>query len=488
MKQFSLPPTKYIAAVALTCASPALAQSTSIPPVISATFATPALTTATLEAAVTSGPARTSVWFQWGFDDSYGNVTPVFSLANASTQTIQATIVGLTPYTTYHFQAYASNSYGIVMSGDAVFTTVPQFVQVGTVSNWTAAVLSGDGKEIVATMSNVIYIATNLAGPFVPTAGTGTVAATSYDGSVIVALSVSGTQVITSNDRGATWATNATPAPGLGAYAQFVALAATTNGYSMIAADGDREFYTTTSLSSGWNGVGVPYPPVSHVATSDDGSYMYGGCEYYGTVYIYGLENRGRQWSIYYPIGGASTFAGISCSADGSEVVVATGDLLYSQDYCSSFNETDTPLTNVQAVAVSLDKSTIICSVGNGIDVAPNEGTEFYSATVPFVSTNNPFTGVMSSGDGTTLAAFNGSIFVSMPTVLLTSPTIADGVISFQVNGNAYTLYQVQASPDLVNWSNIDVVGTGGDGTTQAYEAVSDGSNYQFYRVVRFSQ
>lgn len=476
MKRLSFFGFGCVLAIALSIPPCAHAQSAAGPKIDSPAVAVPAISAAALSTTVTPGPLAASVWFEWGLDATYGNATPMAAMAGTDAQTVQVVIPGLTPYTTYHFQAYASNANGVVSSGDASFITVPKFVQAGTISNWTAAVLSGDGHELVATLNDVIYISTNFGGTFTPTAGTGSVAATSYDGSVILALS--GANLIKSSDGGVSWATNGTPAT-------FVCLSASTDGHTIVATDGNRSFYTTTSFGPPWDEVTVFYPPITHVASSSDGSYFYGDCIDYGTLYVYGVENRGRTWSIFNSIYGASNDGGIACSGDGSEVAVGTSGFWLSQDFCSSFTDLDPSPTNNLAVAVSQDGYTFVSSVGSAIEVAPYGGMVFYSATVvPAVSASHPFTSVMSSGDGSILAAFNGCIYISIPPVLLSAPTAAGGMLTFEVYGQAYSTYQVQVSSDLLNWSNLDAVSTGGDGTAQVSELTSTSSNCQFFRVV----
>src|SRR5581483_4889029 len=83
---------------------------------------------ASLRASVTSADDGTAVWFEWGSDTNYGQAGPVVEIGTQAVVVSNA-ISGLTPYTTYHCQAVASNSAGVFYGGDVAFTTVPRFAQ-----------------------------------------------------------------------------------------------------------------------------------------------------------------------------------------------------------------------------------------------------------------------------------------------------------------------------------------------------------------------
>ena len=114
-----------------------------MPALLSTQTPDPSLQAADLMASISTGPNTTGVWFQWGINTNYGQVTPTTFVKSVNALTISNLITSLTPYTVYHCQAVVSNALGIVYGGDVSFTTVPKFVQVGTNSNWSAMVLSG---------------------------------------------------------------------------------------------------------------------------------------------------------------------------------------------------------------------------------------------------------------------------------------------------------------------------------------------------------
>ena len=79
---------------------------------------------ATLNALVTPNDAATTVYFQYGTSTSYGSFTATNSLPTGITQVpLSFPLAGLSPKTTYHFMAVASNSLGTTSSADYSFTT-----------------------------------------------------------------------------------------------------------------------------------------------------------------------------------------------------------------------------------------------------------------------------------------------------------------------------------------------------------------------------
>ena len=81
-------------------------------------------TTATLNGNLSDLGSATSVNvnFQYGTSISYGTVTPIQTLTAGGA--FQANITGLTPGTTYHFQANAGG-LTTVYGNDLTFTTLP---------------------------------------------------------------------------------------------------------------------------------------------------------------------------------------------------------------------------------------------------------------------------------------------------------------------------------------------------------------------------
>jgi hypothetical protein len=89
---------------------------------------------ASLNASVTPEGAATSVYFAFGTNTSYGR-TNVLNNVGCGTcgVPVSSSATGLSPGTTYHFQALASNFLGALPSGDLFFTTAAAAIPPVTV-------------------------------------------------------------------------------------------------------------------------------------------------------------------------------------------------------------------------------------------------------------------------------------------------------------------------------------------------------------------
>jgi len=83
---------------------------------------------ATLAGTVYPTNSSVQVWFEWGTDTNYGNVTPVQDLGVIASGTgFQATVSNLVGGPDYHYRAVASNFVGVVKGEDQTFNL--RFVQ-----------------------------------------------------------------------------------------------------------------------------------------------------------------------------------------------------------------------------------------------------------------------------------------------------------------------------------------------------------------------
>ena len=79
-------------------------------------------TGAVLNGSVTVGPDETVVWFDWGTDTNYGNITgSTIVPGNNGSNNISAALGGL-PVNTYHYRTDAANDFGIGYGADQSFT------------------------------------------------------------------------------------------------------------------------------------------------------------------------------------------------------------------------------------------------------------------------------------------------------------------------------------------------------------------------------
>ncbi|MBC8458446.1 MAG: right-handed parallel beta-helix repeat-containing protein [Deltaproteobacteria bacterium] len=122
-------------------------------------------TSATLNGTVNPNGASTTVVFDYGNSESYGNnVTATESpLTGGTAQTVSAGLAGLTPGKTYHFRAKATNSEGAGYGSDVSFTTsYTSTIYVssnGACGDKTPCYSSIQGAINVASTGSVIKIA-----------------------------------------------------------------------------------------------------------------------------------------------------------------------------------------------------------------------------------------------------------------------------------------------------------------------------------------
>ncbi|MCX6281791.1 MAG: right-handed parallel beta-helix repeat-containing protein [Bacteroidetes bacterium] len=105
------------------------------PPAVITVAANPiASSGATLNGTVNSNGGSSIVTFQYGLTTSYGStITAVQSpVTGAIVTNVNASITGLTPYTTYHFRVLATNAGGTTYGSDLSFTTSPILASVIT--------------------------------------------------------------------------------------------------------------------------------------------------------------------------------------------------------------------------------------------------------------------------------------------------------------------------------------------------------------------
>ena len=92
-----------------------------------------AAASATLNGTVNPNGWPTTAWFQWGTTTNYGNLTGATDLGSGwTTLPLSAPLTSLTPGTTYHFRAAATNIVGVVYGSDQSFTAAPSPPEVWT--------------------------------------------------------------------------------------------------------------------------------------------------------------------------------------------------------------------------------------------------------------------------------------------------------------------------------------------------------------------
>jgi hypothetical protein len=123
----------------------ALAQAVAAPAVTTGNASKVTASTATLNGKVNPNGEATTYAFDWGTTPAYGQqTTPATAGADSTSKAVSAAISGLSPGTTYHFRATATNASGTTVGSDQTFTTfAPPTASTGqatSVSNSSAVV------------------------------------------------------------------------------------------------------------------------------------------------------------------------------------------------------------------------------------------------------------------------------------------------------------------------------------------------------------
>ena len=115
----------------------------------------------------TGGDNPTNWWFEYGKTTSYGTKTPQRTAGTSTAQqNVSERVKNLSPDTTYHYRACASNAAGSGCSGDGTFRTgspglLPGFQETTAFSNLdtpTAVRVAPDGRIFVAEKPGVIKV------------------------------------------------------------------------------------------------------------------------------------------------------------------------------------------------------------------------------------------------------------------------------------------------------------------------------------------
>jgi hypothetical protein len=119
-------------------------------------------TAATLTGTINPNGWTVTYYFLWGTTTAYGNVTPIVWPVDGSNPSIAyATLSGLSPGTTYHFQLVATNIAGSASGADATFTTLNSVTVNGNsfvyiVANGAVTIVSCSGPGGVVNIPATI--------------------------------------------------------------------------------------------------------------------------------------------------------------------------------------------------------------------------------------------------------------------------------------------------------------------------------------------
>jgi hypothetical protein len=407
-----------------------------------------------ISGSVTAGSNSTVAWFDWGATTNFGNETgPITVPEGASPFAFTNHLTGLQPFTTYYYQAVASNSFGIATGAIASFTTAPRFVQTtGANGGWTAFAWSADGGKILASQNGPLFFSTNQGASWMSTGGSGTLLAVSADGTSCFAIN--GTNSWFSTNQGESWMINSTPSA-------FSLLACSANLEDVFASDG-ANIYASTNAGMTWTITSVPSPVESvygwvALVCSSDGSRLF-------AVRLVAGDNRTLRYNdLCISANGGATWgdegsygqywsSAIAVSSSATTVYYSLFDYLMESTNGggSWFNiNPSAPFgTPPTSLATSADASTVADAVPPSVYA--------YRAGV-WAQANAPGVGpLLCSADGNELALlYNGAIYIAQ---LTSSPQLnavmsSNGIVlSWTVPSSPATLQQ---SFNLRTWQPV---------------------------------
>jgi hypothetical protein len=408
---------------------------------------------AVLNGLITLGSNETVVWFQWGADINYGNVThPVNGGAGFTQLSFNTSVIGLAPSTVYHYRVVASNILGTVVGMDVRFSTahLPLLQTSAPITSWTSVASSADGSKLVAVTccAGPIFVSTNSGTSWMPTSAPSNYwssVASSADGTKLVAAA-SG-PIYTSTDSGATWK----PAGATG-----MVVTCSANGSNLVAAAYGGSIYTSQNSGAAWTQTSAPFAYWRSLASSGDGRRLAAAAGDSSPDFpaaIYTSENAGTTWTK--TSAPNENWISVASSADGTKLVAGVnyGGIYTSADSGGAWQARMSG--NWLALASSADGTKLVAINDYNIFTSTDSGATWANG-MP----NASWQAVASSADGAKLVAAvsGGGIYTSQstpPPMLSIMPADSDLILSWIVPSTDFHL-QENSRMRTTNWTDVE--------------------------------
>jgi hypothetical protein len=436
-------------------------------PVVVTTLSATGITAASalMEGSATLGANPSSVWFDWGTDTNYGNISGLATLAPNTNVSLSQPLNNLSGAIVYHYRLSGSNSLGVAHGQDAQ-------VQVGlrpTVANLPITALSSTSVVLNASVNaegrDTTYFfrwggsgyghntATNDIGGgasavTVQSQITGLQAGSLYHAQAVAS---NGVGVVTSLDFtfvAPPWSILSLPLTlwvSIGASADGSTLAAVANGdHAYVSTNYGLSWITNNSASLYWRGIALSADGAKMVAVANGGSPS-------GTGPAYISTNHGVTW--FPSVAALHYWSAVASSGDGNRLIGAdtSGLILTSTNAGKNwFTNGPTVLAAWNAVSSSADGQHLMIAAGGLINnpsgpllISTNAGLSWITNSLA----NQYWTALASSANGQTLFAAAGGI---------------QHVGSIYVSTNAGMNWSVTGAP-VTNWQTL---ACSADGTT----------------------
>ncbi len=284
--------------------------------------------------------------------------------------------------------------------------------------NWQALAASADGSRLVAVVTGgQIYTSADSGATWTARDSNRSwmAVASSADGSKLVAVANGG--IYTSTDFGVSWTFRVA--------GNWRCVASSADGTKLVAGLASGNIFTSTDSGANWTSTSGTSGNWLALASSGDGTVLLAG---YAIGSIYFSIDSGVTWSTY---SSSLNCTAVAVAADGGKLVavVNTGNIYISSDAGNNWVTTGAPFTNWTSLAASADGTKLAAGVANGpIFISNNGGVTWRTASAPTAN----WSALASSADGGKLSGsvYAGGIYNSRPAAQRTTTVGTTGFLS----------------------------------------------------------
>jgi photosystem II stability/assembly factor-like uncharacterized protein len=282
--------------------------------------------------------------------------------------------------------------------------------------NWTCIASSSNGKQIVASCNEGIYISTNSGKNWklsnAPILSYGSISSSSDGKNLVCGEMKPHGNIYYSNDHGNNWTKAISPST----YEGWDRIASSSDGKIVFIADGDNINYIFISTNYGetWV-VNETILGITCVTCSYDGKKIVAGQNGY-PYEIYYSNDYGNNWTK--STAPTSKWECIASSSDGNIVVIGGRDsyIWYSHDYALNWSKSNSPIYVWTSIACNSNGKTFVATCNQGIYNSLDSGMTWNKLDTPIYN----WSSITSSSDGNILVAsqYGGSIWYSINSII----------------------------------------------------------------------
>jgi hypothetical protein len=409
--------------------------------------------------------------YQWEFSGS--------PLPGATNSTLAQSNVSLA--NSGNYAVIVSNTFGTVVSSNAVLTVIPsativpnQWTLASAPTNfeWSSVAASADGTKLVAAAVAISGpYAGRPVGPIYSSADSGvtwnvtsaplepwTSIASSADGTRLVAIASDYSYeypnpIYISADSGASWQLASAPTS-----QYWSSVACSADGTKLaVTAQNPYSIYTSSNSGAAWTVTSAPHVGWQAIASSADGTKLVAASQETGsTGSIYTSSDSGTNWTL--TDAPSESWVSVASSSDGTRLAAVPGDSITgfvwtSPDSGATWHNTSPPKSTWFGVASSANGNKLF-ACGNSIYASANAGESWTKTSAP----SRQWSTVATSADGNDViaAVSGGGIYVFQGLATPAMNVIASGgnvLISWVIPSMSFQLQQ-NSNLDSSNWTD----------------------------------